>query len=204
MSSLIGRQRRRSGWKPVLLLVIYVDMDDDVATIVVALRIPILPDDGGRPRRPPGPGLEPRGYHRRYHRRCRLVGSLVHRLYSTSGHAARPHPGPLCPEAQDLPSSLFYVFPSNLSLKSRHVPHNRAHSLPNRPSSTFGVRAPVMRPSNKKTVVANMGAIEVAQVAGEAGYIGGVAGVMFGITLVGLALGFVLLRVESLAEEGKI
>ena len=49
-----------------------------------------------------------------------------------------------------------------------------------------------------------MGAVEVAQVAGEAGYIGGVAGVMFGITLVGLALGFVLLRVESLAEEGKI
>ena len=73
-----------------------------------------------------------------------------------------------------------------------------------RPSSPFGVRAPAMRPSTKKTVVANMGAVEVAQVAGEASYIGGVAGVMFGITLVGLALGFVLLRVESLAEEGKI
>lgn len=62
----------------------------------------------------------------------------------------------------------------------------------------------VNRPSRQQSVVANMGAVEVAQVAGEAGYIGGVAGVMFGITLVGLALGFVLLRVESLAEEGKI
>eukprot|EP00204_Picochlorum_oklahomense_P003237 CAMPEP_0118797644 /NCGR_PEP_ID=MMETSP1161-20130426/160_1 /TAXON_ID=249345 /ORGANISM="Picochlorum oklahomensis, Strain CCMP2329" /LENGTH=99 /DNA_ID=CAMNT_0006724851 /DNA_START=67 /DNA_END=366 /DNA_ORIENTATION=+ len=58
--------------------------------------------------------------------------------------------------------------------------------------------------SARQTVVANMGATEVAQVAGEAGYIGGVAGVMFGITLVGLAIGFVLLRIESLAEEGKI
>lgn len=62
----------------------------------------------------------------------------------------------------------------------------------------------VNRPSRQQSVVVNMGAVEVAQVAGEAGYIGGVAGVMFGITLVGLALGFVLLRVESLAEEGKI
>lgn len=59
-------------------------------------------------------------------------------------------------------------------------------------------------PARQQSIVANMGAMEVAQVAGEAGYIGGVAGVMFGITLVGLALGFVLLRVESLAEEGKI
>lgn len=59
-------------------------------------------------------------------------------------------------------------------------------------------------PAKRQSLVANMGAVEVAQVAGEAGYIGGVAGVMFGITLVGLALGFVLLRVESLAEEGKI
>jgi len=67
------------------------------------------------------------------------------------------------------------------------------------------VRAPTVRPVTKKNaVVANMGAIELAQVAGEAAYIGGVAGVMFGVTLVGLALGFVLLRVESLAEEGKI
>jgi hypothetical protein len=62
----------------------------------------------------------------------------------------------------------------------------------------------VNRPSRQQSLVVNMGAVEVAQVAGEAGYIGGVAGVMFGITLVGLALGFVLLRVESLAEEGKI
>lgn len=37
--------------------------------------------------------------------------------------------------------------------------------------------------------------VEVAQVAGEAGFIAGTAATMFGITLVGLALGFVLLRV---------
>jgi len=55
-----------------------------------------------------------------------------------------------------------------------------------------------------KTTTQAVGAVEVAQIAGEAGYIGGVAGVMFGITLVGLAFGFILLRVESLAEEGKI
>ena len=82
--------------------------------------------------------------------------------------------------------------------------------------------------------------MEVAQIAGEAGFIGGVAGVMVGIVLVvswrddwsrrtpisapppppapapaltlppaachvqGLAFGFIILRVESLAEEGKI
>eukprot|EP01024_Parvocaulis_polyphysoides_P037018 TRINITY_DN328_c0_g2_i1.p3 TRINITY_DN328_c0_g2~~TRINITY_DN328_c0_g2_i1.p3 ORF type:complete len:137 (+),score=23.63 TRINITY_DN328_c0_g2_i1:59-469(+) len=45
---------------------------------------------------------------------------------------------------------------------------------------------------------------EVAQLAGEAGMIAGTAAVMFAITLVGLALGFVLLRVEALVEEGKL
>eukprot|EP00205_Picochlorum_sp_RCC944_P001198 CAMPEP_0182605982 /NCGR_PEP_ID=MMETSP1330-20130603/908_1 /TAXON_ID=464278 /ORGANISM="Picochlorum sp., Strain RCC944" /LENGTH=94 /DNA_ID=CAMNT_0024824159 /DNA_START=23 /DNA_END=307 /DNA_ORIENTATION=+ len=90
------------------------------------------------------------------------------------------------------------------SLSLARAPVATRAAVASRPSSPFGVRAPAMRPSTKKTVVANMGAVEVAQVAGEASYIGGVAGVMFGITLVGLALGFVLLRVESLAEEGKI
>ncbi|KAK9823901.1 hypothetical protein WJX72_006252 [[Myrmecia] bisecta] len=47
-------------------------------------------------------------------------------------------------------------------------------------------------------------AMEVAQIAGEAGYIGGTAAVMFAMTLVGLAVGFVLLRVESLVEEGEL
>ena len=47
-------------------------------------------------------------------------------------------------------------------------------------------------------------ASEVAKVAGEAGFIFGTSTVMFGITLVGLAVGFVLLRVESLVEDGEI
>jgi len=54
------------------------------------------------------------------------------------------------------------------------------------------------------TTVQAFSGMEVAQIAGEAGFIGGVAGVMVGITLVGLAIGFVILRVESLVEEGKI
>merc|ERR1712056_119887 len=45
---------------------------------------------------------------------------------------------------------------------------------------------------------------EIEQVANEAGFIVGVSGVMFSITLVGLALGLVLIRIESLVEEGKI
>jgi uncharacterized membrane protein len=70
------------------------------------------------------------------------------------------------------------------------------------PSKAF---VPTVTSTERKAVVPQaMGAVEVAQVAGEAGFIGGVAGVMFGITLVGLAFGFILLRVESLAEEGKI
>ncbi|KAI8474366.1 MAG: hypothetical protein J3K34DRAFT_408287 [Monoraphidium minutum] len=46
--------------------------------------------------------------------------------------------------------------------------------------------------------------MEVAMVSGEAGFIAGVAAVMCAITLVGLAIGFVLLRVESLAEDGTL
>ncbi|KAL6768348.1 Cytochrome b6-f complex subunit 7, chloroplastic [Auxenochlorella protothecoides] len=45
---------------------------------------------------------------------------------------------------------------------------------------------------------------EIAQLAGEGGFIAGVASVMFGITLLGLAVGFVILRFEALTEEGKI
>ncbi|CAK0734550.1 hypothetical protein CVIRNUC_000447 [Coccomyxa viridis] len=47
-------------------------------------------------------------------------------------------------------------------------------------------------------------AMEMYQLADELGYITGVAGVCFAITLVGLAVGFVLLRVEALTEEGKL
>ena len=61
-------------------------------------------------------------------------------------------------------------------------------------------RAPVAR----KAIVAQAVPVEVAQVAGEAGFIAGTSAVMFGITLVGLAFGFILLRVESLVEDGKI
>lgn len=47
--------------------------------------------------------------------------------------------------------------------------------------------------------------VEVVQLAEvDPIYVWGVAGIMFAITLVGLAIGFVLLRVESLVEEGKI
>mmetsp|Transcript_20959 Transcript_20959/g.45863 ORF Transcript_20959/g.45863 Transcript_20959/m.45863 type:complete len:100 (-) Transcript_20959:691-990(-) len=52
--------------------------------------------------------------------------------------------------------------------------------------------------------VATQAGVEIAQLAGEAGFIAGTAFTMIGITLVGLAVGFVLLRVESLAEEGKL
>uniref|UniRef100_A0A061SEM5 Uncharacterized protein n=1 Tax=Tetraselmis sp. GSL018 TaxID=582737 RepID=A0A061SEM5_9CHLO len=65
------------------------------------------------------------------------------------------------------------------------------------------VAAPVLRAPRRNTVETKA-AVEVAQIAGEAGFIGGVAGVMFVTTLVGLAVGFVLLRVESLVEEGKL
>jgi hypothetical protein len=76
-------------------------------------------------------------------------------------------------------------------------------------------------PASRTRTVAKVAPVEVAQVAGEAGFIGGVALTMCAITLLvslhqesksthnyvalqGLAVGFVLLRIESLAEEGKI
>ncbi|KAL4457938.1 hypothetical protein ABPG75_012803 [Micractinium tetrahymenae] len=59
--------------------------------------------------------------------------------------------------------------------------------------------------AQRQAAVQTRALAEVAQLAEvEAGFIFGVSGVMVGITLIGLALGFVLLRVESLAEEGKI
>eukprot|EP01023_Acetabularia_acetabulum_P065909 TRINITY_DN879_c0_g3_i2.p3 TRINITY_DN879_c0_g3~~TRINITY_DN879_c0_g3_i2.p3 ORF type:complete len:105 (-),score=32.59 TRINITY_DN879_c0_g3_i2:275-589(-) len=57
---------------------------------------------------------------------------------------------------------------------------------------------------NKKTALQAVSSQEVAQLAGEAGMIAGTAAVMFAVTLIGLTLGFVLLRVEALVEEEKI
>merc|ERR1712224_318785 len=45
---------------------------------------------------------------------------------------------------------------------------------------------------------------EITKVASEAEYIAGISAVIFSITLVGLALGFVLLRIEALIDDEKI
>ncbi|PNW76141.1 hypothetical protein CHLRE_12g546150v5 [Chlamydomonas reinhardtii] len=81
-------------------------------------------------------------------------------------------------------------------------------------SSTVRVAAarPAVRPSlrtaGQKAApsrgVATKAVNELAMIAGEAEFIAGTALTMVGMTLVGLAIGFVLLRVESLVEEGKI
>ncbi|KAI3436850.1 hypothetical protein D9Q98_006260 [Chlorella vulgaris] len=78
--------------------------------------------------------------------------------------------------------------------------------LVSKPSSTraFLPARSNARVQRRAAVQPQASAVEVAQLAGEAGFIFGVGGVMCGLTLIGLALGFVLLRVESLAEEGKI
>eukprot|EP00798_Chlamydomonas_sp_ICE-L_P017138 gene17138-23442_t len=76
-----------------------------------------------------------------------------------------------------------------------------------RPSMKVAVRKPVginQAPTVASRSVVTAVGVEIASVAGEAGFIAGTAAVMFGITLVGLAVGFVLLRVETLAEEGKL
>jgi hypothetical protein len=46
--------------------------------------------------------------------------------------------------------------------------------------------------------------MEIAQLADEGGFIAGVAGTMWAMTLVGLAIGFVLLRVEAAVESGDL
>ncbi|DBA67240.1 hypothetical protein WJX79_009178 [Trebouxia sp. C0005] len=60
-----------------------------------------------------------------------------------------------------------------------------------------------VRNSRSRTAV-QASAVEVFQLADEGALIGGTAAVLFACTLVGLAVGFVLLRVEALVEEGKI
>eukprot|EP00798_Chlamydomonas_sp_ICE-L_P000833 gene833-33564_t len=76
-----------------------------------------------------------------------------------------------------------------------------------RPSLKVSVRkvaTPTQAPRLPSRAVTAAAGVEIAAIAGEAGFIAGTAAVMFGITLVGLAVGFVLLRVETLAEEGKL
>ncbi|KXZ53280.1 hypothetical protein GPECTOR_7g1174 [Gonium pectorale] len=63
---------------------------------------------------------------------------------------------------------------------------------------TVGQKAPAARGVATKAVN------ELAMIANESAFIAGTALTMVGITLVGLAVGFVLLRVESLVEEGKL
>eukprot|EP00775_Hariotina_reticulata_P000777 gene777-1090_t len=66
------------------------------------------------------------------------------------------------------------------------------------------VRAAPKVAARRDAVVANAVPMEVAMLADEGAFIGGVALTMTAITLLGLALGFVLLRVEGLVEEGKL
>ncbi|KAG1664513.1 hypothetical protein FOA52_007777 [Chlamydomonas sp. UWO 241] len=62
------------------------------------------------------------------------------------------------------------------------------------------VRKAAAGPAPKPRAVSTAAAVEVAALAGEAGFIAGTAAVMIGITLLGLAVGFVLLRVEAVIE----
>eukprot|EP00879_Flechtneria_rotunda_P000173 GHRR01000244.1.p3 GENE.GHRR01000244.1~~GHRR01000244.1.p3 ORF type:complete len:105 (+),score=26.29 GHRR01000244.1:152-466(+) len=66
------------------------------------------------------------------------------------------------------------------------------------------VRAAPKVAAKRDAIVAKALPMEVAQLAEEGGFIGGVALTMVAITLLGLAVGFVLLRVEGLVEEGKL
>ncbi|GAB4820605.1 hypothetical protein N2152v2_007651 [Parachlorella kessleri] len=72
------------------------------------------------------------------------------------------------------------------------------------PNQQFAAVRRSLKAERKATAVQATSAMEVAQVAVDTGLIFGSAAVMVGLTLIGLAVGFVLLRVESLAEEGKI
>eukprot|EP00882_Tetradesmus_deserticola_P000349 GHRQ01000384.1.p2 GENE.GHRQ01000384.1~~GHRQ01000384.1.p2 ORF type:complete len:100 (+),score=42.12 GHRQ01000384.1:92-391(+) len=65
-------------------------------------------------------------------------------------------------------------------------------------------RAAPKQIANKRDVTSRVLPMEVAMVADEGAFIGGVALTMTAITLLGLAIGFVLLRVEGLVEEGKL
>ncbi|CCO17915.1 PetM subunit of cytochrome b6f complex [Bathycoccus prasinos] len=58
----------------------------------------------------------------------------------------------------------------------------------------------VQQKSRKSVATAALSPMEISQIADAAAEIGDVATTLFGCTLIGLALGFVLLRVESTVE----
>lgn len=65
-------------------------------------------------------------------------------------------------------------------------------------------RAAPKTAAKRDAILAKALPMEVAMLADEGAFIGGVALTMTAITLLGLAIGFVLLRVEGLVEEGKL
>ncbi|CAL5225522.1 g8353 [Coccomyxa viridis] len=87
----------------------------------------------------------------------------------------------------------------------------RSRALPLRSAEKQSAIAPISLPNARQSSSRRLSgstqtssAVEMYQLADELSYITGVAGVCFAITLVGLAVGFVLLRVEALTEEGKL
>ncbi|GMH36839.1 hypothetical protein BSKO_04712 [Bryopsis sp. KO-2023] len=75
-----------------------------------------------------------------------------------------------------------------------------------KPEAQFSsvIRSVKPAPGVRRSALQSTSFMEIAQVASEQSEIFGAAGIVFACTLVGLAAGFVLLRVESLVEEGKI
>ncbi|MEW5315297.1 MAG: hypothetical protein WDW38_006737 [Sanguina aurantia] len=73
---------------------------------------------------------------------------------------------------------------------------------PTRCASSISIRTPLHKASSPSRQVATKAVpVEVAQIAGEAAFIAGTAITMFSMTLVGLAIGFVLLRFEALTQQ---
>ncbi len=56
---------------------------------------------------------------------------------------------------------------------------------------------------SRSSTVTRVVPMEIAQLADEGGFIAGVAGTMWAMTLVGLAIGFVLLRYGKKGREGE-
>lgn len=65
-------------------------------------------------------------------------------------------------------------------------------------------RSAAPSPVSRSSTVTRVVPMEIAQLADEGGFIAGVAGTMWAMTLVGLAIGFVLLRVEAAVESGDL
>jgi|TARA_B100001996_G_scaffold264201_1_gene206106 hypothetical protein len=77
------------------------------------------------------------------------------------------------------------------------VAHQYFSVLPSRLRSKRNV---IQQKSRKSIATAALSPMEISQIADAAAEIGDAATTIFGCTLVGLALGFVLLRVESIVE----